>query len=97
MADSTLGTTLRRTREAKGWSRATLAKKSTTSEPAIARTELYGSSPRLATLRQWAEALEVDISFLLSEQALGAAHNACPTCPQTTWHNGAPCPYEAAS
>ena len=69
MATSTLGTTLRATREAKGWSRATLAKRSGTSEPAVARTELYGSSPRLTTLRQWADALEVDISYLLNEQA----------------------------
>lgn len=69
MTDPTLGTTLRRTREAKGWSRATLAAKSGTSEPAIARTELYGSSPRLATLRLWAEALEVEVSALLNEQA----------------------------
>ena len=69
MATSTLGTTLRATRKAKGWSRATLAKASGTSEPTIARTELYGSSPRLATLRQWADALEVDISYLLNEQA----------------------------
>lgn len=65
MADTTLGTTLRRIRESKGWSRATLAKFSATSEPAIARTELYGNSPRLATLRQWAEALEVELSALL--------------------------------
>lgn len=69
MATSTLGTTLRATRTAKGWSRATLAMRSGTSEPAIARTELYGSSPRLATLRLWAEALEVDVSTLLNEQA----------------------------
>lgn len=69
MATSTLGTTLRATREAKQWSRATLAKRSGTSEPAIARTELYGSSPNIATLQRWAEALEVDISELLNEQA----------------------------
>lgn len=97
MADSTLGTTLRRTREAKQWSRATLAKESGTSEPAIARTELYGSSPRLATLRRWADALEVDVSFLIDEKQLGAAHGACPLCPSITWHNGDPCPYEVAS
>lgn len=73
MATSTLGTTLRRNREARGWSRATLAQKSGTSEPAIARTELYGNSPRLATLRQWADALEIDISVLLADTSTEAA------------------------
>lgn len=65
MATTTLGTALRVAREARGWSRATLAKKSGTSEPAIARTELYGNQPRLTTLEAWAEALDTSVGDLL--------------------------------
>ncbi len=67
MATTTLGSRLRTAREARGWSRATLAKQSGTSEPAVARTELYGNSPRLATLRLWADALELDMASFLDD------------------------------
>lgn len=65
MATTPLGTALRTEREAKGWSRATLALKSGTSEPAISRTELYGANPRISTLMRWANALEVELSSLV--------------------------------
>lgn len=67
MADTTsvLGVNLRRAREARDWSRAALAAKSGTSEPAIAKTELYGNQPRLTTLEAWAAALEVSVGELL--------------------------------
>lgn len=68
MATSPLGTRLRDAREGRGWSRAVLAGESGTSEPAIARTELYGNSPRLATLVAWADALGVSVSDLVDHQ-----------------------------
>lgn len=56
---------LRAAREARGWSRATLADASGTSEPAISRTELYGNQPRLSTLEAWADALGLTVGDLL--------------------------------
>ena len=67
MATSTLGGNLRSAREGRGWSRETLARKSSTSVPAIARTELYGTEPRLSTLWKWALALEVEPTELLPD------------------------------
>lgn len=68
MATSALGRTLRSAREAREWSRETLAAKSGTSVAAIARTELYGALPRMSTLYGWANALEIDAADLLVEQ-----------------------------
>lgn len=65
MATSALGRNLRSAREAREWSRETLARESGTSVPAISRTELYGKEPRLSTLYQWARALDVDPAELL--------------------------------
>lgn len=112
MADSTdaLGGNLRRARDARGLSRAALAAASGTSEPAIARTELYGSKPRLATLELWASALGVEVRDLVPEAvterspeervALALARGACINCTTPTrqvWHNGEVCPEEAVA
>lgn len=75
MATSPLGTTLRTARNARGWSRATLARQSGTSEPTISRTELYGSRPRLSTLMAWADALGLSLGDLLAGE--DAAIPAC--------------------
>lgn len=64
-----LGRNLRTAREAKGWSRATLARESSTSSAAIARAELYGRQPRLSTVRLWAEALGISLADLVTEVA----------------------------
>ncbi len=64
-----LGRNLRRARETKGWSRATLARESSTSSAAIARAELYGRQPRLSTIRLWADALGVSLAVLVAEEA----------------------------
>jgi transcriptional regulator with XRE-family HTH domain len=103
MAVSPLGTNLRTAREAAGWSRAGLADASGTSEPAIAKTELYGSKPRLATIEAWAKALGVPIAALLSTDEdrieFAMSRGACPNCTTatvTTFHHG-PCPFEAVA
>ena len=70
MTDSTpLGFRLRAAREAKGWSRETLARATGTSALTILRAEIHGSSPRIDTLTSWAEALDVSIGQLLAEEA----------------------------
>jgi transcriptional regulator with XRE-family HTH domain len=98
MATTTFGTQLRTAREARGWSRETLARQSGTSAPAIARTELYGTQPRLSTLEAWAKALELPLAVLLGPAEapawaeFRAKHGCCPDCAQPTWHNGDPCP-----
>lgn len=108
MADqpSALGTRLREARQAAQLSRAGLADASGTSEPAIARTELYGSRPRLATLQAWAKALNIPVGHLTDDPedrlALALERGACPNCTTPTrqvWHNGEACPetVEAAS
>lgn len=76
MADSTtssVGSNLRREREARGWSRETLARESGTSLPTIARTELYGKEPRISTLTAWADALGVSLTVLLGSEEGTAA------------------------
>jgi transcriptional regulator with XRE-family HTH domain len=54
-------------REARGWSRETLADKSGTSAMTILRFELHGSDPSLSTLKAWADALDVTIAEMLYE------------------------------
>lgn len=68
-----LAANLRSAREALGWSRATLARKSGTSTAAIARTELYGKQPRIPTVRAWAGALGTTIAVLLDEAEAASA------------------------
>lgn len=106
MADSpnALGERLRTAREAAGLSRAGLAAASGTSEPAIAKTELYGSKPRLATLEGWAKALNIPVGHLTDDpedrRVLALQRGACPNCTTPTrqvWHNGEPCPEEAVA
>jgi transcriptional regulator with XRE-family HTH domain len=99
MATTPLGNALRDAREARGWSRATLADASGTSEPAISRTELYGNQPRLATLEAWASALEIPLVVLLNASDTDAwdefktSHGCCLHCwPTPTWHGSDPCP-----
>lgn len=92
-----LPTILRNAREARGWSRRTLAGESGTSEAAIARTELYGDLPRLATLAAWAKALGMAPGDMLGRRDLALEHGACANCTTETrqvWHNGEPCPAE---
>lgn len=60
-----LGRRLRQLREERTWSRRTLADRSGTSEASIARTELYGHTPKLETLNRWAHTLEVGLGDLL--------------------------------
>lgn len=67
MATSQLGRNLRTAREARSWSRETLARESATSVPTIARTELYGAEPNLSILYAWALALDIEASDLLRE------------------------------
>jgi transcriptional regulator with XRE-family HTH domain len=64
-----LGLELRTLREAKGWSRRTLADRSATSEASIARTELYGHTPKVTILSRWADALDVSVADLLKVAA----------------------------
>ena len=57
---------LRKLREARGWSRETLAEKSGTSAMTVLRAELHGSDPSLSTLTAWADALGVQIDELVN-------------------------------
>jgi transcriptional regulator with XRE-family HTH domain len=78
MADSTnaqtaLGRRLRDEREAKGWSRETLGRKSNTTPLTILRAEVHGSQPTLTSLAAWADALGVPVSdFLLPDPEAAA-------------------------
>lgn len=74
MADLTrdttdLGRRLRALREGRSWSRRTLAARSGTSEASIARTELYGHTPKLDSISRWATALDVALTDLLEPAA----------------------------
>lgn len=60
-------TGLRTLREARGWSRETLAAKSGTTAMTILRYEVHGSDPALSTLKAWADALGVSIDDMLTE------------------------------
>jgi transcriptional regulator with XRE-family HTH domain len=64
-----VGPILRTIRESKGWSRATLARKSGIGTTTIARVELNGDTPTLPTLEALADALEVPFSDLLAGTA----------------------------
>lgn len=67
IADVTPHPTLRTLREARGWSRETLADKSGTSAMTVLRFELHGSDPSLSTLKAWSDALGVSIAEMLRE------------------------------
>lgn len=58
---------VRTARENRGWSRATLARKSGVSEATICRLELQGHTPKLSTLVPILEALDLSMSALLGE------------------------------
>jgi len=60
-----LGDELRTLREARGWSRRTLADRSATSEATIARAELNGKVPKVDIIARWAVALDVPVADLL--------------------------------
>ena len=59
------GTLIRAKRTELGWSRRTLADKAGVSEANLARTELYGHTPKLDTLSRLAEALSIPVTDLL--------------------------------
>lgn len=61
------GRRLRTERDAKGWSRRTLADKSGTSEASIARVELTGHHAKLDSWDAWSAALAVPLSQLLDD------------------------------
>lgn len=66
MATSPLGRNLRSAREARQWSRETLARESGTSVATIARTELNASyTPGVSHIYAWAQALEIEPGALL--------------------------------
>lgn len=67
------GRRLRQHREAKGWSRRTLADRSGTSEANIARVELNGHNAKLDSWDAWSACLEVPLSVLLDEPTTEAA------------------------
>lgn len=64
---SALGRSLRTLREARGWSRDTLASRAGVGEATIARVELYGHEPSLPVLRSLAVGLGVPLAHLLDE------------------------------
>lgn len=64
-----LGQAVREAREAKGWSRATLAGHARIGATTVASIELYGRAPRLETVRSIARALGVPLADLLEEAA----------------------------
>lgn len=66
------GTRLRAEREARGWSRRTLADKAGTSESNIARVELYGHRAGLDQWDAWSDVLEVPLSRLLEDSEAAA-------------------------
>lgn len=67
MAASALGERVWEARSAHGWSRATLAKRAGVSPSSVARIELYGAVPLIATLRPIADALGLSLGALLDE------------------------------
>ena len=64
MQSSALGATVRAAREARGWSRATLAKQAAVSSGTVSSLELYGTAPRWDTVQSIARALDIDLSTL---------------------------------
>ena len=59
-----LGSVIRTAREAKGWSRATLAREAGVAQGTISNVELYGTAPRWDTVQRLAHALDIDVSQL---------------------------------
>lgn len=66
-ARTDLGRNLRTLREARGWSRDLLARKSDTAPLTILRAEVHGSDPAASTLLAWATALDVTVSELVGD------------------------------
>lgn len=60
-------------REARGWSRDLLARKSGTTALTILRAEVHGSDPAWSTVRSWAAALDVSVSDLIDDDGPAAA------------------------
>lgn len=60
----TLGQRVRAAREAKGWSRQTLAAKSGVSVTTLCEIELYGRTPRTATLELVAKPLGLRVELV---------------------------------
>lgn len=65
---SELGRRLRAERERQEMTRATLAFRAEVSEPNIARIELYGTDPSIATVAKLAGALGVTVGSLLDPE-----------------------------
>lgn len=70
---SDLGRRLRSLREARGWSRDLLARKSGITTMTILRTEVHGTDPTLATVQSLATALDVTVSELVGDHDPAAA------------------------
>lgn len=68
-----IGQRLRALREAKGWSREALARKSDTAALTILRAEVHGSDPAASTLLAWSDALGVTVSELVGDHDPEAA------------------------
>jgi len=62
-----LGETVRRLREARGWSQAELAERMGARQPLIARLELGGVEPTIATLERVSAALGAELVIDLRE------------------------------
>lgn len=58
---------LRTLREARDWSRETLAEKSGTSAMTVLRAELHDANPSISTVAAWAHALGVSVSDLMGD------------------------------
>lgn len=58
---------LRTLREARGWSRETLADRSGTSAMTVLRAELHDANPAISTVAAWAHALGVSVSDLMGD------------------------------
>lgn len=66
-----IGAIVREAREAKGWSRATLANQAGVSSGTISNLELYGTAPRLDTLLAITEALGLELTATPDAAASG--------------------------
>lgn len=66
-AQTDFGRRLRTLREAKGWSRDLLARKSGTAPLTILRAEVHGTDPVLSTVVAWADALGVPPADLVGD------------------------------
>lgn len=68
-----MGSAIRTAREAKGWSRATLAQKAGVAPGTVSNVELYGTEPRWDTVQAIAAALGLDLDAVLSSAPSKAA------------------------